>query len=186
MERWGGSEASEALRSPVRRGHPRGYASEISYTVRLSDLVWMYLGSQAARIAAAPGSVCLVLVVIGWPSAGIPVTTGLEFLGVCLAFTALGPLMFLLAALSMYGARGLVGTTVHLSVDDKGVRGWPLLPDADRTWPRIGRVREMRGVITMPFRKFGTRAGWVPVPRRAMTADHLTELLGFLATKGVL
>jgi hypothetical protein len=42
------------------------------------------------------------------------------------------------------------------------------------------------GVITLPFRQFGTRAGWVAVPERAMTADQLAEFRALLSSKGLM
>ncbi len=186
MQWWGGREVGEALDSRERRTSYRGFSLEIVYTLTLSDLVWMYLGSWAARMAAAPGFLCVVFCVAGWPSAGIPIASYLEILGACLVFMALGPLLFLLGALGMYGSRRFVGTTVRLSIDDQGVRGWPLAKEMRLTWAQIRRVRSVRGVITLPFRHFGTRAGWVPVPERAMTAGQLTDFLSLLADKGVL
>jgi hypothetical protein len=95
-------------------------------------------------------------------------------------------LVFPYFVFGMYGAGKLVGTTVHLSVDADGVSGWPLAPEMDRSWSTIRRARSLRGVVTLPFRQFGTRAGWVPVPERAMAPEQLSEFRGLLASKGLI
>ena len=166
---------------------PRASSIEITYTVRLSDLAWMYLGSWAARLAALPGLSLMAAWVMGWPPpADIPVATYFAFLGISIVTAAAGPLLLLPMLFMMNGTLKVVGTTVHLSVDNDGLSGWPLAPEIERTWPRIRHARRLHGVITLPFRQFGTRAGWVPMPERAMTSEQLVSIRALLASKGLM
>jgi len=186
---WRGQRSTGADAAPPAGETPgplRG-SIKIVYEVRRSDLVSMYLGSWGARLAAIPGLVCFFVVLAAWPPpADDPIASYLGMLGASVLFTALGPLVFLYFMFGMYGAGRLVGTTVHLSVDDEGVSGWPLAPGLDRTWPTIRRARTLRGVVTLPFRQFGTRAGWVPVPERAMPPAQLSAFLGLLSNRGLI
>lgn len=107
---------------------------EIAFTLRLSDLVWMYLGSWGARIAVCPGLIFLLIVLAGWPPpADVPLPSYLGMVGVGVVGTVFGPLFVLCGLLGMYGARRMVGTTIQLSIDGEGVEGWPLAADMDRT-----------------------------------------------------
>lgn len=165
----------------------QGRRLEVQYTLRLADLLSMYLGSWAARIAAAPGVICLLLLLVGWPPpADVPVASYLGMAVVAAMGAAGGPLLLIYMLFVRYQARSLVGTKIRLSIDDAGLWGWPLASQIDRSWPRVRRARRFRGVITLPFREFGTRAGWVQVPERALTAKQLAEFRGLLASKGLM
>jgi hypothetical protein len=159
---------------------------EISYVVRRSDFFWMYCGSWAARIALWPGVVALVFGVsgLGTPDA-TPLGTVALFVALGLILLVVTPVLLCLILMSSYGASSVNGTFVQLRIDDRGVSGWPIAPDMDRTWPRIRRVHSLRGVVTLPFRQFGTRAGWVPVPVRALTREQLETFRKLLEHHGV-
>lgn len=158
---------------------------EISYRVRLSDLVWMYLGSWAARMMMSPGLVLLVAGLSGLATPDAPsANTAARLVVAGAALAVLGPAFYCFGMI--HGISHVRGTTVHLTIDDDGVSGWPIASDMDRSWPRIRRARKLGGVLTLPFRQLGTRAGWVPVPERAMTPGQLQDLLGLLAYHGLM
>jgi hypothetical protein len=159
---------------------------EVTYVVSRWDVVSMYLGSWAARMVAAPGVGLVLLAITQLPNARYSLMDKIQTFGLWLALAILAPLVLVLALMSMHGTTRLVGKKVHLVIDDAGVQGWPLAPYQDRTWPRIRKVRRLRGVITLPFRQFGTRAGWVAVPECAFTAEQLTGFRALLISKGVL
>ena len=163
----------------------------VGFEVRRSDFIWMYLGSWGLPIALAPG---LLLIVIGL-SGIVPMFLGLPrdptipfanylFLGaVGLAALVAGPayLCFLLAKGD--GIDRVVGRTVSLRIDDAGVWGWPLAKEIDTSWEHVRRARSLGGVIALPFRKFATREGWVPIPERALTPGQRRDLWVLLAAK---
>jgi hypothetical protein len=159
---------------------------EVVYIVSRWDVVSMYLGSWAARMVAAPGVAIVAMAILSLPPDHVPLAQKIGVLGLGLACAILAPLGLVWVLVSMCGTTRLVGKKVHLVIDDAGVQGWPLAPYQDRTWPRIRKVRRLRGVITLPFRQFGTRAGWVAVPECAFTAEQLTGFRALLISKGVL
>jgi hypothetical protein len=122
-------------------------------------------------MAAAPGVAIVLLGILGLPSSDGSWGVTIEAIGFGVACAVVAPLLLVWMLLSMYHTARLIGKKVHLVIDDAGVQGWPLAPYQDRSWPRIRKVRRLRGVITLPFRQFGTRAGWVPVPERALTTE---------------
>jgi hypothetical protein len=156
---------------------------EVSYTVRRSDVVWMYLGSWAARMLLIPGILCILF---GLPTNPKYMTAELLFMVFGVVCLVGAPLLLSRMLMSMYGTDRLVGTSVQLKIDDRGIRGWPLAADMDTSWPRVRRARRLRGVITVPFRQFGTRAGWVPIPERALSSGQLETLRLLLKAKGLL
>ena len=159
---------------------------EVTYVVSRWDVVSMYLGSWAARMVAAPGVAIAVMAILSLPPDHVPLTEKIEVLGLGLACAIVAPLLLVWVLVSMYQTARLIGKKVHLVIDDGGVQGWPLAPYQDRSWPRIRKVRRLWGVITLPFRQFGTRAGWVPVPERALTTEQLTAFRALLTSKGVM
>jgi hypothetical protein len=137
-------------------------------------------------MVAAPGVAVVLVGILGLPSSDGSWGVMIEAIGFGLACAILAPLVLVWVLVSMYRTTRLVGKKVHLVVDDLGVQGWPLAPYQDRSWPRIRRVRRLRGVTTLPFRQFGTRAGWVAVPERALTAEQLTAFRALLISKGLM
>ena len=158
---------------------------EVTYVVGRRDLLFMYLGSWVGRLAAVPGAAIVLMAIVALPS-NISLGEDLEGLGFGLALAIGAPLVLVLMLAGRYGTAQLVGKKVHLTIDASGVHGWPLAPYQDRTWPRIRKVHQLGGVITLPFREFGTRAGWVPVPVRALTPEQRSELAGLLVRKGLM
>jgi hypothetical protein len=182
----GPTKDGQRNRSLVDEGFGPSAVLRISFTIRFSDLLSMYLGSWAARIAALPGFVFLVIVLAAWPPpADIPIGSYLGMLIASVGFLVLGPLLLTYFLFGMYGARSLVGSTVHLQLDETGLAGWPLAPELDREWTTVRRVRRLRGVTTLPFRQFGTRAGWVAVPDRAMSQTEFSTFFGLLIRRGL-
>jgi hypothetical protein len=159
---------------------------EVTFIVSRWDVISMYLGSWGARMSGLIGAVLIAIAILSLPSGRVPLDEKIGVFGLGLACAILGPLGFVWGVTLMYGTRGLVGKKVHLNIDDSGVRGWPLAPYQDRSWPRVRKARRLRGVITLPFRQFGTRAGWVLVPERALSAEQLMAFRALLASKGLM
>jgi hypothetical protein len=158
---------------------------EVTYLVRRWDVMSMYVGSWGARISAAIGAGLVAMAIVSLPDGQLPVDEKIRVLVLGLALALLAPIALVWMLMSMYGTGRLIGKKVSLIIDDTGVRGWPLAPYQDRTWPRIRKVRRLRGVITLPFRQFGTRAGWVALPERALTAEQLTQFRALIREKGL-
>jgi hypothetical protein len=157
---------------------------EVTYTVKRSDIAWMYLGSWAAKIAAVPG---LLVILIGLPTnPKFPLSEALGFMAFGAVCVVAGPLLLLWMLMGMYGTNRLIGHTVKLHISSNGVRGWPPAEDVPTTWQKIRRIHRLRGVITLPFQKFGTRAGWIPIPERALSSEELATLHTLLRDKGVM
>lgn len=157
---------------------------EINYVVTRWDVISMYLGSWGARLTALPGIVLMVMAILSW-SSSLPMGEKVEVLGVGLVSAAAAPAALVYYLCARYRTLRIVGGKVRLVVDESGVHGWPVAPYQDRSWPRMGKARRLRGVITLPFHQFGTRAGWVPVPERALTAEQLAMLKVLLAGRGL-
>ncbi len=154
---------------------------EVTYTVRRSDSVWMYLGSWSARIALIPG---ILILVIPIGRAG-SISEFLVFLGwgsLCLIGM---PALLCLQLLAINQANRVIGKTVTLRIDETGVSGWPLAGDLDCSWWRIRKVHSLRGVLTLPFRNYGTRLAWVPIPDRALDPGQRMQLAALLRSEGV-
>jgi hypothetical protein len=152
----------------------------VSYKVRVSDLAWMYVGSWAVRLMLAPG--LFELVVAATP--GHP--NSLEDAIVGLVALVVGPLVVVLGLPVFNRTLPLIGTTVHLRIDDTGVQGWPAAGGLDQTWRRVRRVRRLRGVITIPFRQRQLdRRGWVPIPERALSPEQASFLADLFELKGL-
>ena len=118
---------------------------EVTYVVSRWDVVSMYLGSWAARMVAAPGVAIVLLAILSLPSGRISLTEKIQVLGFGLALAVLAPVGLVLVLMSIYGIPRLIGKKVHLVIDEAGVQGWPLAPYQDRSWPRIRKVRRLRG-----------------------------------------
>jgi hypothetical protein len=160
---------------------------EITYEVRRSDLLWMYLGSWGARIAAMPGALFLLVLLIGWPPDDDSQRGAVLLVMVfALAAAVTAPIVLCAALMLQNGTLRLIDSDVRIRIDDHGVRGWPIEPQMDRRWPLIRRARTLRGVITLPFQeRAGFRAGWVPIPERAMTPQQRAYLRDLLLSKGL-
>jgi hypothetical protein len=92
-----------------------------------------------------------------------------------------------LEMMSITGSGRLVGKTIKLTVDDVGVRGWPIAEDLDRRWDTVRRVWVRGGTIIIPFRSLpGSRKGWVVIPEAGLSPSQLSELKMLLRAKGLL
>jgi hypothetical protein len=116
---------------------------EVVYVVSRWDVVSMYLGSWAARMVAAPGVAIVAMAILSLPPDQVPLTEKIEVFGLGLACAILAPLVLVWVLVSMYRTPRLIGKKVHLVIDETGVRGWPLAPYQDRTWPRVRKVRRL-------------------------------------------
>jgi hypothetical protein len=159
-----------------------GVHLRISFTVRWSDFIWMYLGSWGPRIAAIPGIV-MMLIPIGRAA---PLTTYLFFEVGGLAVALVSFTYVCVGLLGWNNVARVVGKAVALEIDDNGVSGWPLGGDLDSSWWRIRKAYRLHGVTVLPFRNYGTRAAWVPIPDRALTTDQLDQLRELLVAKGLM
>ena len=165
----------------------------VSFAVRRSDFNWMYVGSWGMWLAVAPGLLLLGIGLSGIvpPAIGlsrnttVPVANYLFFVLSGLTALVAGPvyLCFLLGKVNR--VREVVGRTVTLQIDDRGVWGWPMSVDLETDWRHMRRARHLGGVTALPFRKFGTRANWVPIPDRALTLGQQQALRALLASKGL-
>jgi len=174
-------------RSPGKRSYvDKLERIEVTYVVGRRDLLFMYLGSWVGRLAVVPGAAIGLMAIVALASPKDPPGQSLEVFAFGLALAVGGPLLFVLMMFGQYGNEQLVGKTVHLTIDGSGVRGWPLAPYQDRTWPRIRKVHQLGGVITLPFRQLGTREGWVPIPERAPTAEQRSALSTLLVLEDVM
>ena len=133
-----------------------------------------------------PGLVAAALGLLGLTPPLFHAYSVVVLVAFCVAMMVLAPIVLSLGLMSMYGASAVTGRTVHLRIDDRGVHGWPIASDMDRTWSRIRRVHSLRVVVALPFRQLGTRAGWVPVPERALTPEQLVAFRELLKSKGVM
>jgi len=107
---------------------------EISYRVRLSDLVWMYLGSWAARMMMSPGLVLLVAGLSGLATPDAPsANTAARLVVAGAALAVLGPAFYCFGMI--HGISHVRGTTVHLTIDDDGSRAGLSQP----IWTEVGR-----------------------------------------------
>ena len=165
----------------------------VSFKVRRSDFVWMYLGSWGLWIAIAPGLVGLAIGLsgivpglVGLPvNPDVPLTNVLFMVGFGLIALVVGPayLCFLLARMNRIGE--VVGKTVALSIDARGVWDWPLAEEIDTTWANASKARRLGGVTTLLFPQFGTRRGWIPIPDRALSVRDRQVFRDLLASNGL-
>jgi hypothetical protein len=151
----------------------------VSYTVRWSDFVWMYLGSWGARIAAVPGIV-FMLIPIGESG---PLAQFLFFEVAGLALAIGGLLYVCVGLLIRHGVGRVVGKTVTIQLDGEGISGWSLAGDLDCSWWRVRKAYRVHGVTCLPFRHTGTHAAWVAIPDRALTKAEQLRLRDILAAR---
>jgi hypothetical protein len=159
-----------------------GELMSIGYVVRWSDFAAMYLGSWSVRLLAVPG----LLLMAAPLGTSAPLVSYVLLIGggfllalVGVAYTAIGMARWDRAA-------SVVGRSITLRIDDDGVWGWPLAVDLDTSWGCLRKARRFWGVNTLPFRNHRTRAGWIPIPDRALSPEERKSLLDLLKRRGVI
>lgn len=163
---------------------------EIEYEVRRSDFIWMYLRSRAGMASLLPGAFLIVIGVAGLPDPKYPVGEGLGFIAAGLAFLVLAPAYYFWLVAGMSGTKRVIGTRVHLRLDEDGITGWPLAATWEETsWRRLRKSWHLRGVRGLPFGGASTRRAWIPIPDRALSPElrvKLGEMLSaHYASRGV-
>jgi hypothetical protein len=163
---------------------------EIQYEVRRSDFIWMYLRSRAGMSSLLPGALFILIGVAVLPDPKYSVGDGLWFIVAGLAFLVLAPAYYFWLLAGMGGIKRVIGTRVHLRLDEDGITGWPLAATwEETTWRRLRKSWHLRGVRGLPFGGASTRRAWIPIPDRALSPemrDKLGEMLSaHYASRGV-
>jgi hypothetical protein len=150
----------------------------LSYTIRLTDLFWMWLTSWFTPATVVFGLFFIsALFVPGDHPRALDAAAGI-FLIVA-AFTV-APLFWI--RVTRTGA--LVGLPVVLLLDSTGVDGWPIVIAGGRPWDRLHRPRIESRVVVLPFRYLTSALGWVVIPRSALTDGQLESLVEILRARG--
>ena len=153
---------------------------QLTYTVRMSDLFWMWLTSWFTPATVAFGLFFIsALVAPGDHPRALDVAAGL---GLIVAAFTVAPYFWI----RITGMTGLVGVSIDLEVDPDGVGGWPIPIRGGRPWSRLHRPRIEDRVVVLPFRKSTSPLGWVVIPRRALTDAQLADLVALLRARGFL
>lgn len=153
---------------------------ELSYTVFLADLFWMWLTSWFTPATIAFGLFFLTaLVAPGDHPRGLDAAAGI---GLIVAAFTVAPLFWI----RVTGMSALVGQTIDLRIDSNGVAGWPIVIRGGRPWSRLHGPRIEDRVVVLPFRLATSALGWVVIPRRALSDAQLAELTELLRARGFL
>jgi hypothetical protein len=159
---------------------PSGASVQLTYTVRMSDLFWMWLTSWFTPATVAFGLFFIsALVAPGDHPRALDVAAGL---GLIVAAFTVAPLFWM----RITGMSRLAGMSVDLEVGSDGVVGWPIPITGGRPWTRLHRPRVEDRVIVLPFRMSTSPLGWVVIPRRALTDAQLADLIALLRGRGFL
>ena len=153
---------------------------QLTYTVRMTDLFWMWLTSWFTPATVAFGLFFIsALVAPGDHPRALDVAAGI---GLIVAAFTVAPFFWI----RITGMTGLVGMSIDLAVDPDGVGGWPIPIRGGRPWTRLHRPRIEDRVIVLPFRMSTSPLGWVVIPRRALTDAQLADLIALLRARGFL
>jgi hypothetical protein len=153
---------------------------ELTYTVVMADLYWMWVTSWFTPATVAFGLFFLTaLVAPGDHPRALDAAAGI---GLIVAAFTVGPFWWI----RVTGMSSLVGQTVDLRIDSTGVEGWPIAIRGGRPWGRLHRPRIEDRVVVLPFRMATSPLGWIVIPRRAMTDAQLADLVEFLRARGYL
>ena len=152
----------------------------IEFTVRMSDLYWMWLTSWFTPATVAFGLFFVsAFFVPGNHPRDLDLACGL---GLIVAAFTVAPVYWM----SITGMRRLIGQSVELQVDEDGVSGWPIAIAGGRAWGRLRKPRIEALVVVLPFRNATSPRGWVVIPRRAVTDAQLGELVALMRAHGFL
>ena len=153
---------------------------QLTYTVRMTDLFWMWLTSWFTPATVAFGLFFIsALVAPGDHPRALDAAAGI---GLFAAAFTVAPFFWI----RITGMTGLVGMSIDLAVDPDGVEGWPIPIRGGRPWTRLHRPRIEDCVVVLPFRMSTSPLGWVVIPRRALTDDQLADLIALLRARGCL
>jgi hypothetical protein len=153
---------------------------ELTYTVFLVDLFWMWVTSWFTPATVAFGFFFLsALVAPGDHPRALDAAAGI---GLIVAAFTVAPLFWI----RVTGMSGLVGQSIDLRIDSGGIEGWPIVIRGGRPWGRLHRPRIEDRVVVLPFRLATSALGWVVIPRRALTDAQLAELTELLRARGFL
>jgi hypothetical protein len=153
---------------------------QLTYTVRMSDLFWMWLTSWFTPVTVAFG--LFFISALFAPGDHPRALDGAAGIGVIIAAFTVAPLYWS----RITGMTRLVGMSIDLTVDPDGVGGWPIPIRGGRPWTRLRLPRIEDQVIVLPFRMSTSPLGWVVIPRRALTDDQLADLIALLRARGFL
>jgi hypothetical protein len=172
VENAGGRDQQAAMAEDAR------LRVNITASIRRSSLFWMVQDSWTCR-----GGVLVGLVfAVSAPTTPDPValaSLGLAFVAVCLV-----ALPFYTMWLAGYSA--LVGRTVHLVIDGRGVRGWPVGEDNVRSWGEARRVWRRPGVVVVQYSRWGMKPGArLAIPWNGLDPGQRTTLRELLMSKGL-
>ena len=152
----------------------------LTYTVRMTDLFWMWLTSWFTPATVAFGLFFLsVLLAPDDHPIALDVAVGI---GLIVAAFTVAPFWWI----TVTGMSRLVGQSMDLAIDPDGVGGWPIAIAGGRPWGRLHRPRIEARVVVLPFRVSTSALGWVVIPRRALTDAQLIELTDLLRARGFL
>ena len=153
---------------------------QLTYTVRMSDLFWMWLTSWFTPATVAFGLFFIsALVAPGDHPRALDLAAGI---GLIVAAFTVAPLFWI----RITGMAGLVGMSIDLGVHSDGVGGRPIPIRGGRPWTRLHGPRIEDRVIVLPFRMSTSPLGWVVIPRRALTDAQLADLMALLRARGFL
>jgi hypothetical protein len=153
---------------------------ELSYTVFMADLFWMWVTSWFTPATVAFGLFFLsALLAPGDHPRALDAAAGI---GLIVAAFTIAPLFWI----RVTGMSSLVGQSVDLRIDSSGVDGWPIGIRGGRPWSRLHRPRIEDRVVVLPFRNSTSPLGWVVIPRRAITDAQLADLVELLRSRGFL
>ena len=148
----------------------------LSFRVERRDLFWIYFDMWAGRLVILVG----ILLLMGGLSYGDP-SAVVWFL----AFVVFALVGITLEAMYLTRTGALVGTVVHVRIDQHGIRGWPVWPEIDRSWASIRGIKRRGGVLVLQVGRteFSVRL-WICVPERVLTSDTIGALSSVLASEG--
>jgi hypothetical protein len=153
---------------------------QLTYTLRTTDLFWMWLTSWFTPATVAFGLFFIsALVAPGDHPRALDLAAGI---GLIIAAFTVAPLFWI----RITGMAGLVGVSIDLALDPDGVAGWPIPIRGGRPWTRLRRPRVEDRVVVLPFRMSTSPLGWVVIPRRALTDAQLADLIALLRARGFL
>ena len=154
----------------------------VTYKLRFSDLYWMWETSAAGLIGtAAFVSLGLMFIAVVLEPADNPVAADV---GVGILFLLLAPILVPFLMLFASGKFQMIGRSVRITFDDRGVDGWPVAAFRTTDWDDLRHPRLESRVLVLPF-SWPFADAWAVVPARAFSPEQFGRLLTILHGKGV-